>query len=236
MKWLFNTPIAHRGLHDDLICENSLNAFAKAVEAGYAIELDVHLTQDEKVVVFHDFNTFRLTNRDLEIEQSSYAELKILSLKSNQEHIPLLKEVLNLVNKKVPLLIELKTISFDGRLEQAVAKVMDGYEGEYAVCSFNQQSLKWFKNNRPEMLRGLVFGEEHKKLSLQDFFNFIYYFDVSKPNFISLNVGLLKSKIVRFCSMIRMPLIIWTVRNLDEEKKALKIAKSVIFEGFKPSN
>lgn len=236
MKWLFNSPIAHRGLHTKNVCENSLNAFAQAMEHGYGIELDVQLTQDGKVVVFHDLNTFRLTNKDLEVDKTEYADLKILSLGNNQEHIPLLKEVLDLVQGKVPLLIELKVYEYNGELEKAVSKLLDKYQGEYAVCSFNHQSLKWFKNHSPQIPRGLLFGEERKKISLRDFFNFIYYFDATKPNFISLNKSLLKSKIVRFCTMIKMPMIIWTVNSAQEQKKALKRANAVIFEGFMPSN
>ena len=59
-----NRYFAHRGLHGDGIPENSLAAFRRACEAGYGIELDVHLTADEKLVVFHDDTLSRMCGTD----------------------------------------------------------------------------------------------------------------------------------------------------------------------------
>ena len=53
-SWLVETPIAHRGLHDKDHPENSISAFARAIDEGYPIELDVQLIADGTVVVFHD--------------------------------------------------------------------------------------------------------------------------------------------------------------------------------------
>ena len=53
-SWIVKTPIAHRGLHDDNKPENSLSAFKNAIKHGYAIEIDLQMTKDNKIVVFHD--------------------------------------------------------------------------------------------------------------------------------------------------------------------------------------
>ncbi len=55
-EWLINLPVAHRGLHDNNINipENSIAAFKKAIENGYAIELDIHSMADGGLAVFHD--------------------------------------------------------------------------------------------------------------------------------------------------------------------------------------
>lgn len=233
MEWLFKNAIAHRGLHSETSCENSLNAFAKAVENGYAIELDVQQTSCGEIVVFHDFNTFRLTNKDLEIDKSTYEELKTLTLLNTNERIPLLKEVFELVRGKVPLIIEIKNNIFDGRIEAHLSQLLEEYEGAYAVCSFDYKSMAWFKANRPYICRGLIFGE-NRKLGLRDFFNFIYCFDATTPNFISLHYAHINSKIVRFCKVIKMPLIIWTVDSAEKKKKALSVAHNIIFEGIEP--
>ena len=52
-SWITKTPIAHRGLHNKDIPENSLSAFKNAIEHGYAIEIDLQITKDNKIIVFH---------------------------------------------------------------------------------------------------------------------------------------------------------------------------------------
>lgn len=93
--WLVETPIAHRGLHDKNIPENSLGAFAKAIEKGFAIELDVQLLADNTVVVFHDDSLARMTGNDGYIKYLNKEDLKALKLKGTKESIPTLKEVLD---------------------------------------------------------------------------------------------------------------------------------------------
>ena len=69
--------IAHRGLHDKETSENSLNAFKKAIEKNTAIELDVHLTMDNELVVFHDSTLERMTNKSGIVEEKTLKELKV---------------------------------------------------------------------------------------------------------------------------------------------------------------
>ena len=126
--------IAHRGIHDNkTIYENTNEAFKLAIKKGYIIELDIHITKDKKIVVFHDSNTKRITKQNKIIEESTYQELN----NQNIIHIPLLSEVLELVNGKVPLLIELKQDNKVGELEINFMKIMKKYKGKYAIQSFN---------------------------------------------------------------------------------------------------
>ena len=91
--------IAHRGLHDEKIPENSMKAFSKAIKNNYVIELDIHLLKDNNVVVFHDDNLKRMTNKNINIKDMTYEEIKKINLKQTDEKIPLLKDVLKLVDK-----------------------------------------------------------------------------------------------------------------------------------------
>ncbi|HIT62490.1 MAG TPA: glycerophosphodiester phosphodiesterase, partial [Candidatus Caccovivens faecavium] len=140
-SWLVETPIAHRGLHDKVSPENSLSAFEKAVENGYAIELDVQLLADDTVVVFHDESLSRMTGNDGYIKFLNKEDLKVLKLGNSKEHIPTFEEVLKLVNGRTPLLIEIKNQFKVGKLEQKVIALLKDYKGEYAVQSFNPFSL-----------------------------------------------------------------------------------------------
>ena len=101
--------IAHRGLFDNAeIPENSIPAFKKAVEAGLGIELDVQLSRDNQLVVFHDESLFRMTGVNKLLRQSSYEELKKYKLLNTEHAITLLSDVLKVLNKNTPLIIEIK--------------------------------------------------------------------------------------------------------------------------------
>ena len=116
--WLVETPIAHRGLHDKNTPENSLSAFAKAVEKGYAIELDVQLLADGTIVVFHDDSLARMTGNDGYIKYLNKDDLKALKLKGSKETIPTFEEALKVIDGRVPVLIEIKNQYKVGKLEQ----------------------------------------------------------------------------------------------------------------------
>lgn len=133
--------IAHRGLHTENFPENSLLAFENAVNNGIAIELDVRLTKDCKLVVFHDKNLFRMTGIDADISDFDYAQLSALTLKDTKEKIPLLTEVLKTVSGKVPIFIEIKEGSPVGILEKRLDKLLKNYHGDCAVMAFNP--LEW---------------------------------------------------------------------------------------------
>ena len=104
-----NLIIAHRGVHDNKSTpENSIKAFYKAVIKKYPIELDIQLTKDNEIVVFHDKNLKRMTGLDKDVEDLTLDEIKKLKLLDTREHIPRLDEVLKLVNGKVLIDIEIK--------------------------------------------------------------------------------------------------------------------------------
>ena len=130
--------ISHRGIYDNKnIFENSLEAITKAKEKNYIVEIDIHITKDDQIVVFHDYNTKRITKKDMIIENNNYKDL------NNQDiyHIPLLEEVLELVNGKVPLLIEIKQKRKAGKLEHKLMDILNNYKGEYAIQSFNPLTI-----------------------------------------------------------------------------------------------
>ena len=144
-SWLCSQPIAHRGLHGNSVPENSLLAFSRAIENGFAIELDVRPIDDGTVVVFHDDKLTRMTNRDGYVCNLSKEELDTIRLKNSDEKIPTFKEVLDFVAGRTPILIEIKNESQVGALEQSTLDLLASYNGEYAVQSFNPYSIEFFK-------------------------------------------------------------------------------------------
>ena len=156
--------IAHRGLYskDQKTPENSLAAFEKAVEAGYGIELDVALSRDGEVVVFHDDTLERICGVKAGIGEKTFAELRELSLCASEERIPLLSEVLALVDGRVPIVVELKNGKRNRELCRKTLALLNAYRGEVCIESFNPLIVTWFRFHAPNLLRGQLsqqFGE-----------------------------------------------------------------------------
>jgi len=151
---------AHRGLHteDKSVPENSMEAFRQASEAGYGIELDLQLSKDGEVVVFHDDTLERVCGKDARVDELDCAELKELSLCGTDERIPLLGEVLELVDGSVPLIVELKNGKRNQELCEKSYALLSGYRGDYCVESFNPLMLGWFRRNAKEVFRGQLAG------------------------------------------------------------------------------
>src|SRR5215207_3583516 len=97
IEWLTARPVAHRGLHGNGLMENSLSAAAAAIAANYAIEVDLQLSADGEVVVFHDDTLERLTVEKGPVGERTVAELTKIKLASSGDTIPTLADLLTLV-------------------------------------------------------------------------------------------------------------------------------------------
>lgn len=239
ISWIKETPIAHRGLNTKDIPENSLSAFENALKNNYAIELDVQFTKDKEVVVFHDENLKRMTNDTRNIEDVNYDELKNLRLGNTNEIIPTLEEVLELVDSKVAILIEIKDCKDYIELSEKTYEILKGYEGNYAIQSFNPFILEWYKNNASEVVRGQLSGtftEGSESLNSFEKFalkNMLLNFK-SKPNYIGYDLeGIPKSKLESLRKK-GVPIIVWTVKNKEDMEKAYKYSDNITFEKFLP--
>ena len=148
--------IAHRGLFDNErgYPENSLPAFERAVDYGYGIELDVQYTKDRELVVFYDDDLFRMCGVKRKVKDCTFEELQRYPLLKSGEPIPLFTDVLDIIDGKVPLIVEIKTADSWLETTEGTAKILDGYKGCCCVESFHPLVLAWLKKNRPETIRG----------------------------------------------------------------------------------
>ncbi len=229
------TDYAHRGLHGNGVPENSMAAFRLAVEAGYGIELDVHLSRDGEVVVFHDDTLLRMTGREGRISDYTLAELRPLRLSGTEEGIPTFAEVLTLVNGRVPLLVELKGESFDRSLCPRVAALLQGYTGRYAIESFNPLLLSEMRKLLPHAYRGLLYTNvvrEKKRASVLNLLLTAMALNVvAKPHFISYNEQDRASFPVGLTTRLyRAVRFVWTVRTKEALDTAHENRESPIFE------
>lgn len=233
-SWLFSRPIAHRGLHGIDAPENSLAAFGKAIEAGFPIEIDVRPIDDGTVVVFHDDKLTRMTDLDGYVCNMTKSDLEKVKLRNSDERIPTFKEVLEFVDGRTPLLIEIKNDSTVGQLERDTLELLSSYKGEYAVQSFNPYSMEFFKKNAPQIPRGQLSCFFDKK-DLGFFKRFVLkrlkMNKVYSPDFISYNHANLPNKYV---TKTKLPTLAWTVRSNAEMEKCLPYCDNIIFENFIP--
>ena len=236
--WIANKPLAHRGLHNAEIPENSLAAFDNAARENYGIELDVRSLADGTIVVFHDDTLGRMTKQDGYLANLTYPDIKDLKLVNSNEKIPTLAEVLKVVDGRVPILIEIKNMGKVGELEKAILKALEGYKGEYAVESFNPYTLEWFKINAPQIKRGQL--SSFMKNSNLPFFKRqamkkMKYNKISEPQFIAYHTNDLPNKYVKKYKDV-MPVIAWCVRNDEEFNRVFKkYCDNIIFENITPA-
>ena len=208
--------IAHRGIHNEAIPENSMKAFSLALKKNIPIEFDVHILKDKNIVVFHDDNLKRMTNKDKFIKECTYEEIKDLKLKNTNEKIPLLKDVLKLVDGKVLLDIELKMDVTDHSLEDGLIEIFKDYNGEVILKSFDYRKVKYLKKHTNYKIGLLI-----KRMSgFKDFIIRNINFNILiKPDFLACNKNMLDCKSVK---TFKKDIYIWTIKNKDE----LKIYKS----------
>ena len=220
---------AHRGMHGGKEMENSIEAFTKAVENGYGIELDVQLSADGQAVVFHDASLLRIFGENKTVASMTSAELA-------EYGIPTLREVLAVIDGKVPLIVELKGETGDVSVAPIAAEVLDEYVGDYCVESFNPMILKWFKECRPEIIRGQLstaFSKEDKTGIKYFALEHLLCNFISRPDFISYNHKYPKKLSLTLCrKLFNVPVVAWTVKTSEEWSKCADKFDAYICEGL----
>jgi glycerophosphoryl diester phosphodiesterase len=233
LPWLVRRPIAHRGFHDlnRTRWENTLSAFSAAIERGYAIECDVHLAADGVPVVFHDDKLERLTGRDGHLHERTSEELSRMAIGGTQDHVPTLRQMLDLVAGRVPVVIELKgSAGKDDGLVAKVAEVLADYGGDAAIMSFDHWLVREFAGQAPGLPRGLTACGSAEP-DMEAHFSMLAH-DI---HFVSYNVGELPNRFVSFVrDRLALPVITWTVRDLAAAKRTFAHADQMTFEGFEP--
>ena len=242
----FNTKLfAHRGLHDNKsgAPENSMPAFRKAVEKGYGIELDVQLSSDGVPVIFHDLDLARACGVQGLVRERTYEELQTLRLFGSEEKIPALKDFLEMVDGRVPLIVEFKSEDSDLTLCRVIAPMLRAYKGVYCIESFNPLVLFWYRIHHPEVMRGqLSDGFIHipkyralNKAPITIPVQFLIPNFLSKPDFIAYNhmyEGNISRRICR--NLYKAKAAAWTIKSQSELEEAKKSFDVFIFDSFVP--
>lgn len=231
---------AHRGLHNGTRAENSLSAFSAAVDAGYAIELDVRLSSDGELVVFHDDTLDRVTKEKGRVDARTKEELSKIHLNGTEDTVPTFKEVLSLVGGKVPLLVEIKEDAGKYAATEKVIEVLSEYKGDFMIESFNPLALSVIKKRMPHVLRGVLSETfwKNKKCRTPIYFitQFLLLNFLCRPDFIAFNHRDAQNSALKLTrGIFGAPTVAWTVRSEEEEIRARENGfDAVIFENYLP--
>jgi len=235
---------AHRGLHnlENKVPENSITAFSLAVLGGFGMEFDLQLTKDKQVVVHHDQSLKRSCGSDKLVTDLTLEELHGYKLFGTEEKIPLFSEVLKLVDGKTPMIIELKGYNDPAELCSLVMEHLKDYKGLYCVESFDPRIVRWFKDNRPDIVRGQLMdkmkaGDEGLSASGAFFARKMMTNWYNRPNFEAYNFkyrDFLSMEVAR--RLLGIQEVSWTLRSEEDYKKARALGNLCIFEKFLPAS
>ncbi len=232
-SWLFNKPIAHRGLWGNGVVENSRTAYQNAANLGYPIEIDLYQTKDGHLVSFHDSTLKRMTGKDGFVWDYTLSELKELRLLDTDETIPTFDEVLSIAEGKSPLLIELKNNPTELFVEKVVERLKN-YKGKFAVQSFNPLYIIKIKKLAPEFIRGILSvkhpwsADANSKIKRYIVSHMALNF-LAKPDFISYDFNgypLPKRKVKNKLKLA------WTITSKEDYDRIKSLVDNVIYEGF----
>lgn len=241
LKALQGFSYAHRGLHGEGRPENSMAAFRAAKDAGYGIELDLHLLADGNLAVVHDSELKRTTGLEGCIEDLTTQDLQNCYLEGTAETIPTFSQVLDLYQGAAPLIVELKCVRNNyAKLCETTCKMLDEYEGAYCIESFDPRCIYWLRKNRPDQIRGqLSENFSHVKNGVPWILRFCMTHQLlnflTRPDFAAYKFADRKN-LSNFLARKLWGLqgVSWTIKAPEEHEIAIKEGYLPIFENFNP--
>ena len=230
---------AHRGFYSQTqgLPENSLSAYQNAIDHHFGIELDVQCSHDGFAYVFHDEDCFRMTGVSGLLEEKDHTELELLRLQTTQEKIPLLKNVLEMVNGQSPIFIELKTTQRRTLCVKQVLEDLKDYQGNITLCSFDPLLLLEIKKHAPGRLRGLNLEPSIKKSKYSLIVGIVLHYGLLnfliKPDYISVDY-----RFNSLCYWLNHSLgiygMMWAIPSQEKEDEKKAHCETIIFEGYNP--
>ncbi|CAN0448642.1 unnamed protein product, partial [Phaeothamnion confervicola] len=223
------------------IIENTAGAFEAAIKGNFAIECDVQLTADGEAIVFHDDDLDRLTEAKGPVKALTVPALQKVKLKATSDRMQTLAELLEQVDGRATLVIELKSL-WDGNeaLAKRALQVLERYSGPYCLMSFDPDVIACLRVLSPQTLRGIVADRTTdpyynalpvaKRHSMRTF----AHLAETQPHFVSYYWRELPFEPVTEIRNAGHPVITWTLRSKEEASQALRYCDQVTFEGYTP--
>ena len=221
----FLKGIAHRGLHNERFTENGMKAFENAINKDIAIEFDIHLTKDNELVVCHDEDLVRTTGKSGIIEHMTLQEIRDNYRLLDGGVVPTFKELLELNNEKVPMVVELKV--FEKNYTPLAAKALEELQvikdkRKVMIISFDPRSLWPFKKSG--FLRSLLVAKS-------DDYTWIFRHTVESIDV--EDILLYEKRIQRYAK--RHFTNVWTIETMEELDKVLPYVDTCTYQYLEPS-
>lgn len=232
VEWIAKASFAHRGLHGAGVPENSPSAFAAAIEHGLGIECDIQRSGDGQAMVFHDWELGRLTVESGRVAERSAERLGRITLAGSTDRIPALRQLLQQVAGRVPLLIEVKSRRDlpVATLCAAISRELEDYSGRHAVMSFDPRISRWIADNSACTVRGLVVTEGGKRDMAAALRRRLAFWH-ARPEFLAYDIRDLPSPFAAEQRRRGLPVATWTVRSPELRERARIHADAPIAEG-----
>jgi glycerophosphoryl diester phosphodiesterase len=197
--------------------------------------MDVHLSKDGQVVVFHDDTLDRVCGVSGRVEDYTFAQLQEFRLCGTEERIPLFSEVLAVIRGRGPIILEIKDYKPNNKeLCRKVLDILNDYRGAVCIESFNPLIVAWFRFHAKDILRGqLSMPKKHYKGAVRKPLDFILSHClmnfVARPQFIAYKIGPqpLSVKLSQWLGAMKVG---WTSHEPRNEQGR----DAVIFEFYKP--
>lgn len=231
---------AHRGLHDNEsdAPENTLVAFQKAVDADFGIEFDVHLSKDDVPVIFHDGTLERMCGVKGHVWDYTLKELKKFRILGTDQEIPTLREALEIIRDRVPILVEYKLHNVSAKVCGIANPILEEYGCDYMIESFQPMALWWYRRHRKNVVRGMLsyhFAKDGYTNPLYLILKNLLFNHSARPDFIAFHKEHINLVTVNVCKKVYKPqMAAWTIKSENELEKAREYFDMFIFDSFVP--
>lgn len=237
---LTNHLYAHRGLHnhDKGIYENTLKAFDEAIKHGFGIELDTNILKDGTVVVFHDKNLKRLCGIDMALKDVTYEMIKDYKIMDSNETIHTLEAVLDYINNRVPIMIEIKPFGDKARHAETVYNIIKRINSPIVIQSYNPYIVYWYKKNAKEVIRGQIsefFRDSNFTFITKWIMKTLITNKLTKPDFVNYGLKDIPNKYIEKQKKKGVKILAYAAKTEQELDYMRTHYDNAVFEGFIPT-
>ena len=172
---------------------------------------------------------------DKKVEDIPLSELKQVSLLNTDEKIPTFKEVLNLIDGRVPLIIEYKYMGTNcNELCEKAWDILTDYTGKYVIESFNPMVLNWFRTNKPAVMRGQLAMVPKTSNLIKSIASLFLMNFLARPDFVAFDHTKKEALRFKFQKFLGAFPVGWTFQTQQRLNECKKDFKAYIFENFNP--
>jgi len=238
-SWIKNSPICNKGLFDNNeTAENSLPAITKAVDCGYNLFLNISMTKDGQLVVCDSKKSAMLLSSHKKIEHISSDDYENLKLLNTEDNVPLLNDVLKLVDGKVGIIFRIPAGKIYKKIITELSKQLAFYKGKTAIVASDYSMYYYIKKTKKDYPCGVILKKSSSKL----IYNVILFANVNKfklikPDFIICDINNLPNKYLDDF-LFHNPyayIISRTIIDKQSYLTALDYSDNFIFENYIPS-